>query len=159
MLEIYSSSIWSMLLLFQNILTSFIMYHPHCLGPYFFSLRISGLKLGIFSLKWVFLTNLSRFELSKNKGKLHWAVGRQVQCRRNISWKVNTRLVFSQRKRCTQEKCLNNMQRTIFPMSINLIQSTNPITSLINCQLRLSKAFQHIVCSFIFFIGPRSHQV
>ena len=123
MLEIYSSSIWSMLLLFQNVLTSFIMYHPHCLGPYFFSLRISGLKLGIFSLKWVFLTNLSRFELSKNKGKLHWAVGRQVQCRRNISWKVNTRLVFSQRKRCTQEKCLNNMQRTIYPMSIKLIQN------------------------------------
>ena len=146
-------------LLFQNVLTSFITYQPHCLGPYYFNLGISGHKLGLFSLKWVFVTILSSFEILKNKGKLHSAVGRQVQCRRNISWKVNTRLVFSQRKRCTQEKCLNNMQRTIFPMSINLIQSTNPITSLINCQLRLSKAFQHIVCRFIFFIGPRSHQV
>ena len=143
MLEIHSASIWSMSLLFQNVLTSFITYQPHCLGPYYFNLGINGLKLEIFSLKWVFETNLSSFEISNNKEKLHSAVGRQVQCRRNISWKVNTRLVFSRRKRCTQEKCLNNMQRTINPMSINLI-----------CE-----AFQHIVCSFIFFIGPRSHQV
>ena len=138
MLEIYSA-IWSMSLLFQNVLTSLIIYHPHYLGPYYFSLGISRPKLGILSLKWAFVTNLSSFEILKNKGKLHSAVGRQVQCRRNISWKVNTRLVFSRRKRCTQEKCLNNMQRTIFPI--------------------LCEAFQHIVRSFIFFIGPRSHQV
>ena len=123
----------------QNVLTSFIIYHPHYLGPYYFSLGISGPKLGILSLKWVFVTNLSSFEILKNKGKLHSAVGRQVQCRRNISWKVNTRLVFSQRKRCTQEKCLNNMQRTIFPI--------------------LCEAFQHIVVSFLFLIGPMSRQV
>ena len=86
-----------------------------------------------------FVTNLSSFEILKNKGKLHSAVGRQVQCRRNISWKVNTRLVFSRRKRCTQEKCLNNMQRTIFPI--------------------LCEAFQHIVVSFLFLIGPMSRQV